>query len=274
MPLDKINGVKIFWEMTGRKGEPLVLVHGSWGDHRNWDMVSGELAKTFSVLTYDRRGHSQSECPVGQGSVEEDVADLVELITELNLSPAHVAGNSFGAGIVLKTAVKRPDLFKSMIIHEPPLIGLLEDDPAVQQMLEVVNGRIKVVMDLIAAGKTAKAAEEFVEKIALGPGAWTKLPDETQKIFINNAHTWYDEMQDPQSLRIDLATLSKFKKPALLTAGTEGPPFFPLIINKLMAAIPHAERITIEGAGHVPHMSHPEKYIDLVKSFCSVLNAN
>src|SRR4030095_3938376 len=126
MPIDKINGVKIFWELTGMKGDPLVFVHGSWGDHHNWDKVTGELAKTFRVLTYDRRGHSRSERPPGQGSVDDDAADLVALISFLNLSPAHIAGNSFGATIVLKTAAKRPDLFSSMIIHEPPLFGLLQ----------------------------------------------------------------------------------------------------------------------------------------------------
>src|SRR6266508_3614251 len=104
MPTDKINGVQLFSELTGSKGEPLVLVHGSWGDHHNWDMVAGELAKTFRVLTYDRRGHSQSERPPGQGSVEQDIEDLIGLINHFNLSPAHIAGNSYVAVIVLKTA--------------------------------------------------------------------------------------------------------------------------------------------------------------------------
>jgi pimeloyl-ACP methyl ester carboxylesterase len=65
MPIDTINGVRIFWEQTGERGAPLVLVHGSWGDHHNWDAVVPALARTFRVFTYDRRGHSQSErcCP-------------------------------------------------------------------------------------------------------------------------------------------------------------------------------------------------------------------
>ncbi len=58
MPIDKINGVKLYWELTGSGGDPLVLVHGSWGDHHNWDLVTEGLSKTFRVLTYDRRGHS------------------------------------------------------------------------------------------------------------------------------------------------------------------------------------------------------------------------
>ncbi|KAA9035944.1 alpha/beta hydrolase [Ginsengibacter hankyongi] len=268
MPIDKINGVKIFWELTGSKGEPLVLVHGSWGDHHNWDMVAGEFAKTFRVLTYDRRGHSESERLPGQGSVEEDVEDLIELINYLNLSPAHIAGNSYGAGIALKTAAKRPDLFKSMVIHEPPLFGILKDNPNAREALQLVDGRIKVVLDLFAEGNLQKATEEFMEKIAMGTGAWEKLPEAVKRTFIYNAPTWYDEMQDPQSLQIDINTLSNYKKPALLSSGSESPIFFPLVINKLMSVIPHAKRITFEGAGHVPHMSHSEKYIETVSNFC------
>lgn len=72
MPIDKINDVNLYWELAGRKGEPLVLVHGSWGDHHNWDGVVSELSKTFRVLTYDRRGHSKSERREAQGNMEED----------------------------------------------------------------------------------------------------------------------------------------------------------------------------------------------------------
>jgi pimeloyl-ACP methyl ester carboxylesterase len=267
MPVDKINSTKIFWELAGDKGEPLILVHGSWGDHHNWDMVTGELAKTFRVVTYDRRGHSQSERPPGQGSVEEDVADLIGLINHLDLSPAHIAGNSYGAGIVLKTAAKSPGLFRSMIIHEPPLFDLLKDNPSAQHALEAVNGRIRTVLELMARGHMEKGAEEFVEKIAMGAGSWGKLPEVVQKTFIYNASTWFDEMQDPQSLWIDPASLSHFTKPALLSAGSESPVYFALVIEKLMTALPNAKRITIEGAGHVPHMSHPGRYIEVVRNF-------
>src|SRR4029078_5081409 len=136
---------------------------------------------TFRVLTYDRRGHSQSERTAEQGIVEEDIGDLIGLINHLHLAPASIAGNSFGAVIVLKTAAKRPDLFSRLIIHEPPLIGLLKDNPQAQEILQMVNTKINAVVDIIESGNLEKAAEEFVEKIALGPGQWAKLPVETQK---------------------------------------------------------------------------------------------
>ena len=268
MPTEKINNVNIFWKLTGDAGEPLILVHGSWGDHHTWDSVTPMLAKTFRVLAYDRRGHSLSERPAGQGYAEEDITDLIELINHLDLSPAHIAGSSYGASIVLKTAAKRPGLFRSMILHEPPLFGLLKDDPDADEALQTVNVRTKAVLDLIAAGNIEKAAGEFTEKIAMGPGAWEKLPDGAKNTLIYNASTWYDEMQDPQSLQIDMTTLSAFKKPALLSTGSESPIFFPLVIEKLINALPHAKRLTIKGAGHVPQSSHSEKYAELVKQFC------
>jgi pimeloyl-ACP methyl ester carboxylesterase len=267
MPINKINNVNIFWNLTGDVGEPLILVHGSWGDHHDWDMITPGLAKTFRVLTYDRRGHSQSKRPIGQVYVEDDIGDLIELINHFNLSPAYVLGSSYGAAIVLKTAAKRPDLFRSIILHEPPLFGLLKDNPDAEEALHIVNMRIEAVLDLIAAGKMEKAAKEFTEKISMGPGAWEKFPDEVKNNFIYNAPTFYDETNDPQSLHIDITTLSALTKPALLSTGSKSPNFFPPVIEKLIKALPQAKRMTIEGAGHVPHRSHPDKYIELIKQF-------
>ncbi len=135
MPKDTVNGVQLYWELTGELGDLLVLVHGSWGDHHNWDAVVPGLSRSFRVLTYDRRGHSHSERPAGHGSVREDVADLAALIEHLQLGPAHIAGNSFGGSIVLRLAGERPDLFRSLIVHEPPLFGLLADHTDGQAVL-------------------------------------------------------------------------------------------------------------------------------------------
>ena len=86
MAIASVNGVRLFYEANGAGEIPLVLVHGSWGSHHNWDLVAARLAESFRVLTYDRRGHSESERLAGQGSVREDVADLAGLIQDLGLA--------------------------------------------------------------------------------------------------------------------------------------------------------------------------------------------
>ena len=87
MATAKVNGVRLFYELNGTGEVPLLLVHGSWDSHHDWDLVVPRLADSFRVLTYDRRGHSKSERPAGPGSVREDVADLAALIEHLELEP-------------------------------------------------------------------------------------------------------------------------------------------------------------------------------------------
>ncbi len=267
MPTTSINGIGLHWERNGDTGDPVVLVHGSWGDHHTWAPVVPALSHSFRVLTYDRRGHSLSERPESQGSVREDVADLAALIEHLDHFPAHIIGNSFGASIVLRLAGERPELFRSLIVHEPPLFGLLKDEPDAQSALATVHDRIMAVVELLTDGDFEDGARSFMETIALGPGAWSALPQDARDTFVFNAPTWLDEARDPEALEIDLSRLRNFSAPALLTVGGQSPAFFPLVVGRIAGALPNAERQMLVEAGHVPHLSHPEEQVRVVRSF-------
>jgi pimeloyl-ACP methyl ester carboxylesterase len=269
MPTSQVNGVRIYWEIAGNVGDPLVLVHGSWGDHQNWASVVPALSRSFRVLTYDRRGHSRSERPAGEGSVRDDVADLAALLEELRHTPAHVVGNSFGASIVLRLAAARPELFRSLIVHEPPVFGLLNDEPKAKQALVAVQERMSAVASQLTAGDWTGGARQFVETIAFGPGAWAELPEDVRQTFVFNAPTWLDEIHDPEALEIDLSGLRPLAAPALLTIGDQSAPFFPFVVDRIAAVMPQATRRTFAGAGHVPHLSHPEEYVRVVTEFVS-----
>lgn len=266
MPAVRVNGVELHFEIRG-SGEPLVLVHGSWTDHHNWDPVVPALAESFRVVAYDRRGHSASERLAGQGSVLEDADDLAGLIEELELAPAHVAGNSFGAVITLRAAARRPDVFRSLVAHEPPLFPLLagtELEPALAE----VQRRIGAVVALLERDDHAGGARLFVETIAFGPGAWDeRLTPAMRDVFIANAPTWLDEMRDPDALQFDLETLARFDRPALVTSGTASAPFFAPVADMVARALPRSRRVAIEGADHVPQGSVPEHYVELVTAF-------
>ena len=183
MSAARVNGVELYYELSG-SGEPLVLVHGSWGDHHVWDDVVARLAPSFRVLAYDRRGHSASERPVGQGSVFEDADDLAGLIDELGLAPAHVVGNSFGGVISVRAATRRPEVFRSLIVHEPPLFPLLAGTEF-EGALEEVQRRLGAVVELLERDDHEGAAKLFADTIAVGPGAWEdQLTPEVREVFI------------------------------------------------------------------------------------------
>jgi pimeloyl-ACP methyl ester carboxylesterase len=261
MATAKVNGVRLFYELNGTGGVSLVLVHGSWDSHHDWDLVAPGLADSFRVLAYDRRGHSQSERPAGQGSVREDVADLAALIEHLGLAPAWVVGNSFGASIALRLAGERPELFRGVIAHEPLLYSLLGGDPTLAPLLEDLGQKIDAVLERIARGDPAGAAELFVETVALGPGAWAQLPPEARQTLIENAPTFLDEARDPEQLDFDLDRIRGFPRPPS-SRGDRSPPTFAQVVARLAEAIPRAEVHTFVGAGHVPHVTAPDAFVE------------
>ncbi|RPJ53627.1 MAG: alpha/beta hydrolase [Acidobacteria bacterium] len=264
MPTSVINGVGIYWERHGQSGPPLVLVHGSWSDHNDWNRVVPPLATSYRVFGYDRRGHSQSERVPFGSVIQEDADDLASLIRTLALEPAHVIGASFGGVIALRLATQQPALFASLSIHEPPLIGVLEDHPAFPAFTYTVG---QVAVDL-RAGKLEEAARRFVENVALGPGAWDALKADTRELFLANALTFVDEVEEPDSLRpVGFERLAAFGHPVLVTNGTESPAFYRPIVEQVVAALPHAERYTFRGAGHVPQASQPQEFVRVIGGF-------
>ena len=185
----------------------------------------------------------------------------------MDLAPAHVAGNSFGAAIVLRAAARRPDLFRSLIVHEPPLFGLLkgtEFEPALAE----ARRRVDAVVELLEGGDHEGGARLFVATVAYGPRAWEeRFTPEMRRVYITNAPTWLDEVRDPDALQMDLDALARFDRPALLTSGTESAPFFGPVVDLVTEPLARSERVTIRGADHVPHRSVPARYVELVTTF-------
>jgi pimeloyl-ACP methyl ester carboxylesterase len=230
------------------------------------------LVERFRVVIYDRRGHSQSERLPTQGSLREDEADLAAIIERAG-APAHVLGISMGASISLRLAAERPELFRTLAAHEPPLLDLLRDDPATRPIAENLTTAFLSVADAIAAGDEEGGARRFHEMI-LASGGWdTELTDDERRMLISNAPTFLDETRDPEILGIDTTALARFRGPVLLSDGAETAPFFTMVLDKLASVLPNATRRTFAGAGHIPHVSHPQEYVAAITEFISGASA-
>ncbi|MBK9324691.1 MAG: alpha/beta hydrolase [Bdellovibrionaceae bacterium] len=110
------DGTPIYYEVRG-KGEPLVLVYGIACLMNHWHYQIEYFAKTHKVITFDLRGHHQSQ-PLGNPknlSMTDLVRDVVELLTHLNISKAHFAGHSFGAPLLLELFRTNPTIVGTLI---------------------------------------------------------------------------------------------------------------------------------------------------------------
>lgn len=269
MTIAKVNGVQLHYERSGA-GEPLVLVHGSWVDCRVWDDVAPLLRRSFEVVVYDRRGHSLSTCPPGQGSVHDDVDDLAALIDLLGAGPAHVAGASFGGSIALRLAAGRPDALLSAAAHEPPLFDLLDRralEPSELTELTELRAQLASVAARLEAGDLEGGARLYFDRVAESPGGWPGLDPARRRALVDNAFTYLDQYRDPDALRIELGDLATFDGPALVTRGDRRPPFFRRIAEMVSAVMPGARSEVIPGTVHDPQLTHPGAYTRAIEEF-------
>ena len=266
MPIVEARGTELFVERRGDAGDPLVLVHGSWVDHRTWNLILPKLARTFSVIVYDRRGHGRSAARSGPFHLEDDVTDLVALLETLNDYPAHVVGLSLGGSIGLRLAEKRPDLLRSLVVHEPPLYSLLGERSTER---DAIMAEAAAVAARLARGDRRGAAQEFVDALAAEEGAWDRLGSAGQDLLLAHAERWLEEYRTPDTFRIDPAGLADFYAPTLLTNGALGRPIYAEILDRLAEALPNAIRQRIPGVGHLPHLTDPDQFVGVLLSFCA-----
>jgi pimeloyl-ACP methyl ester carboxylesterase len=253
MATTTVNGVDLYYEATGT-GEPLVLIHGSWGDHANWAHVAQPLATHHRVITYDRRGHSASA--PATGTTEDDVADTAALIEQVAGGRAHVYGNSYGGVIALRLAATRPDLVRTVAVHEPPAFGLLAGEQ--HDGVGVMTAELAAVLDLIRTGAFRDAARQFVDRVAFGPGAWDVMPEEFRQVLTRNAPTFLEEADDPETDFIDITALARAGVPVRLSHGDQSLPAFRDVVYRIATDVPSATVVGLGATGHVPQVTHPQ----------------
>jgi pimeloyl-ACP methyl ester carboxylesterase len=252
----RVNGVELYVEPPAGEGDLLVLVHGGWTDHNTWAAVVAPLARSYRVVRYDRRGHSLSERGPGPSPRRQDEDDLAALVEALDSGPAHLVGTSYGASISLALAGRRPELVRSVVAHEPPLLGLVPAPEA--------EAGFASVQDQIAAGDAEGGTRRFFEEVILGPGGWELVPEPVRRAAVGNAQTFLDLREDPDWGALDVYAVTRFPGPVVITHGDAGPHWLRQV------ALAAADRVGCEsrliaGAGHTPHHTHPEQLAAVVE---------
>lgn len=96
------------WNRCGN-GPTLVLLHGVGMNKSVWAPEVNLLRENFDVLIYDMWGHGESDSPNRELNLIDYTKQLADLLTELGIDSAVVAGHSMGALIALDFAITNPD---------------------------------------------------------------------------------------------------------------------------------------------------------------------
>ncbi len=125
-----VNGVELHYLEQG-EGTSVLFVHGGLDDYRYWKSQMEPFSQRFRVIAYSRRYNYPNNNPITRSDhsaiVEAD--DLAALIKSLKLGRVHVVGASYGAYTALFLALRHPEMVRTLILAEAPVLRLLRDKP-------------------------------------------------------------------------------------------------------------------------------------------------
>lgn len=181
----EVNAARLYYEERGA-GPSLLFIPGGTVDATHYAAVADLLADEFRVVTYDRRANSRSPRPPGwhATSIAEQADDAAGLIEALGLGPCAVWGGSLGGVVLLELLVRRPALIRAAMVHEPPLLSVLDDGEQAAKGL---------LTSAAQAVRQCAVREEFRNHVRLSIGeAFDELPPDLRERMFTNATVFFD----------------------------------------------------------------------------------
>lgn len=267
-----VNGTRLAYRLSGDSGAPVVFVHGSLGDLRSWSGQEAQFARFFRVLVYSRRYHPPNP-PVDDHqpySAKEHSEDLAGLLLNLDIAPAHIVGSSYGAFTALQLVRDHPQLVRSLVLAEPPVISLLtgsESGDSARRAFFTYG--LDPARAAFTRGDSVAAIRDYVDAVS-GRGTFDRLPAATRADML--AHT-FEMRREMLAERADYlpivscAELGRITTPVLLVRGERSPRLFQLISDELARCLQNDTTVVIPGVGHPPHAGNAAYYNQVVARF-------
>ncbi len=121
--------------------EPLLFFHGFGGGSSayEWSKVYPAFATDYRVLAPDLIGWGRSDRPARDYKIEDYLTTLTEFVERTCDRPVSVIASSLTAAFVIRVAIDRPDLFKSLILVTPSGLSDFGEDYTRSPFAQVVS---------------------------------------------------------------------------------------------------------------------------------------
>jgi pimeloyl-ACP methyl ester carboxylesterase len=156
----RVPGAKLYYEVRG-SGPVLLCITGGPTDAGMFGDLAGRLADSYTVVTYDQRGHSRSTLDRDPGDlpVALHADDAAALLAAMTSEPANVYGVSGGGTIGLELVARHPEAVRTLVAHEPPLMELLPDAAQWRSEFEGISETYRTQGVFPAMGRFGAAVE-------------------------------------------------------------------------------------------------------------------
>jgi pimeloyl-ACP methyl ester carboxylesterase len=253
----KINGHEVYVATGNREPDPIketvLFIHGTGQDHTIWVLPTRYFSRhDRNVLAVDLPGHGRT----GGKALEsiEAIADwAIQLLDAAGLTTAAVVGHSLGALVAIATAARHQQRVRAIA-----LLGITVPMPVSEILLDNAKKDKHEAIEMLNFWGYSKSAQ-------LGgnatPGNWMlgggmRLMEKAGPGVIHtdlNACNEYIE---------GIEHASNVRCPALLILGERDLLTPVRSALKVAAALPHAEKVVLEGSGHALLAEKPDHVLD------------
>lgn len=257
------NGTELYCEIRG-SGPSLAFIGGATADAEAFAALAEKLSDEFIVLTYDRRGYSRSPRPAGWTgtSTREQADDAAGLIEATAVAPAAVFGSSAGANIALELLIRRPDLVRVAVLHEPFILSLLGEQA------EEIGTQFQESMDAALAASGPREAMESLIRPGIGEDDYERLDAELRERLLAGAETLFGvDMGALPFYQPDEAALAAIAKPVKIVLQESTVFSFIERIAARLVELTGADLVTLPGS-HAPFLVEPsERLVEAIRDY-------
>jgi pimeloyl-ACP methyl ester carboxylesterase len=142
-----VDGDLVHYEVLGRGGRPVILLHGWIGSWRYWIPTMRQLQLKFRVYAIDLFGYGDSGKNPEKYPLEQQINMVDQFMKQLGVPKAAFLAHGLGAQVAVEFAKRFPDRVARMLIVSAPFFdpGDLGSrvPPGKQVLLTDVNARQK-----------------------------------------------------------------------------------------------------------------------------------
>lgn len=269
MPTAEVNGVSIYYEITG-DGFPLVWSHEFAGSYQSWEPQVRFFSRHYKVLTYNDRGYPPSSVPDDPDaySQEASVEDLYQLLRHLGIEQAYVGGLSMGGNIALNFGIAHPEMCRALIVAACGA-GTVNREQALAEFEETARrlerDGMRAVAEFYARGP---ARQPFLRK---DPRGWQEFFELLcQHSAEGSARTFRGvQMKRPTIFQLE-AQLKQLHVPTLVLVGDEDEACLePGLFMK--RHIPNSGLAVFPKTGHTINLEEPDLFNRTVLNFLTMV---
>jgi proline iminopeptidase len=268
----------LYWALYGpADAPPIVVLHGGPGAHHDYLLPQMlRMGESHPLLFYDQRGGGRSRTE-GREAVtwQSHVDDLAAIVREFDVTPFTLAGYSWGGLLALFYAVEAAERLDlpapdRMILIDPAPISreyrtAYEEEFARRQSAgEILAMRERLAASGLREEDPAAYRQRAFELSVAGyfadPAAATDLTP--FRVIGRVQQSVWDSLGD-----YDLHEgLGRVEAPTLIVHGRQDP--IPLASSEAAArALPDAQLVVLEHAGHVPYVEQPDALFAAIDGF-------